>query len=267
MVIPSTEPNILWLTATNRAVLSNGRNRHSKKRHPLNLPLITPAEKKTAENQARLLQAAEKLFAEHGFHGTQVAHITEAAGLSVGTFYRSFSDKDAILERLIGDLFDEVRQGLADTLDGIEAITPLEQFSAIRTATRMVLECLTARRDLTLTLFRVGYGVNARIDDRIWTFREEIGNDLATVLTRVEATGLIHVPNKQVLAGSLVGMLLETAHSMAVDGKPSLDDAVDGCARFALGGLLSFATPDRFDDLVAILRLILPHPRAPSEPN
>ncbi len=43
-----------------------------------------------------LIEAASKLFVERGFDATQTPDIAAAAGVSVGTFYRYFSDKKEI---------------------------------------------------------------------------------------------------------------------------------------------------------------------------
>lgn len=45
-------------------------------------------------------QAARKLFAERGFHGTTLADITSAAGKSPAVFYRYFADKEDLLAAL-----------------------------------------------------------------------------------------------------------------------------------------------------------------------
>lgn len=45
-------------------------------------------------------QAARKLFAERGFHGTTLADITSAAGKSPAVFYRYFTDKEDLLAAL-----------------------------------------------------------------------------------------------------------------------------------------------------------------------
>ena len=52
--------------------------------------------------RAGLRQAAERLFAEHGFEATTVAQIAETAGVAERTFYRYFESKEDLLaERAI----------------------------------------------------------------------------------------------------------------------------------------------------------------------
>jgi AcrR family transcriptional regulator len=53
-------------------------------------------------------QAARKLFAERGFHGTTLADITSAAGRSPAAFYRYFDDKEDLLAALAESFLHDV---------------------------------------------------------------------------------------------------------------------------------------------------------------
>ncbi|MDG4664487.1 TetR/AcrR family transcriptional regulator [Mycobacterium sp. 236(2023)] len=53
-------------------------------------------------------QAARKLFAERGFHGTTLSDITSAAGKSPAVFYRYFTDKEDLLAALAERFLHEV---------------------------------------------------------------------------------------------------------------------------------------------------------------
>jgi AcrR family transcriptional regulator len=54
------------------------------------------AQERARRTYEALLQAAEEQFSEHGFDATQTPDVAAAAGVSVGTFYRYFSDKKEI---------------------------------------------------------------------------------------------------------------------------------------------------------------------------
>jgi AcrR family transcriptional regulator len=58
---------------------------------------LTPKGQQTRE---AIEQAARKLFAERGFHGTTLSDITSAAGRSPAVFYRYFADKEDLLAAL-----------------------------------------------------------------------------------------------------------------------------------------------------------------------
>ncbi len=63
-------------------------------------------------------QAARKLFAERGFHGTTLADITSAAGKSPAAFYRYFADKEDLLAVLAESFLHDIvtPSGLSVTL-------------------------------------------------------------------------------------------------------------------------------------------------------
>ncbi len=52
------------------------------------------------ERRERILEAAERAFAAHGFHAATMQHVAEAAGMSAGNLYRTFPSKEAIVEGL-----------------------------------------------------------------------------------------------------------------------------------------------------------------------
>jgi AcrR family transcriptional regulator len=57
--------------------------------------------RKGAATRRRLIDAAEKCFAESGYHDASVVKITEAAGVAQGTFYLYFSSKKEIFDELV----------------------------------------------------------------------------------------------------------------------------------------------------------------------
>ena len=62
--------------------------------------------------RARLLQAAEEVFTELGYHEASIVKITEAAGVANGTFYLYFGSKQDIFDELIEDLNSRVRKAM-----------------------------------------------------------------------------------------------------------------------------------------------------------
>ena len=62
-----------------------------------------------------MLATAADLFATRGYEATNLMDISEAAGVGRTTFYHYFGSKEAILERLVGDL----THGLIALLDNV----------------------------------------------------------------------------------------------------------------------------------------------------
>ncbi|KUJ38490.1 TetR/AcrR family transcriptional regulator [Streptomyces sp. NPDC093228] len=60
----------------------------------------------------RILDAAETVFVELGYHDASIVKITEAAGVAQGTFYIYFPGKRELFEELVDDLNRRVRQAM-----------------------------------------------------------------------------------------------------------------------------------------------------------
>jgi AcrR family transcriptional regulator len=75
---------------------------------------------KGLQTRAAIEQAARKLFAERGFHGTTLADITSAAGKSAAVFYRYFADKEDLLAALAESFLHDIvtPSGLSVDLPG-----------------------------------------------------------------------------------------------------------------------------------------------------
>lgn len=68
-----------------------------------------------ARNLRRVLDAADALFAEEGI-GVSVEQIAARAGVGVGTVYRRFPSKEALIEHLVADFVTDQRATLRDAL-------------------------------------------------------------------------------------------------------------------------------------------------------
>ncbi|MFA7386416.1 MAG: helix-turn-helix domain-containing protein, partial [Thiohalobacteraceae bacterium] len=62
-------------------------------------PLSAPDRSLARRDQIRT--AAADCFRRHGFHGTSVAKIAKAAGMSVGHIYHYFENKEAIIADIV----------------------------------------------------------------------------------------------------------------------------------------------------------------------
>ena len=63
-----------------------------------------------------ILDAALRVFAERGFHGTSVPEVAEAARVGTGTLYRYFANKEALVNEVYRDAKLRLRSALLDGL-------------------------------------------------------------------------------------------------------------------------------------------------------
>ncbi len=77
---------------------------------------------KVAENKARVVETAARLFREKGFEGVAVADLMHAAGLTHGGFYNHFESKDELAAQACAQIF-------LGTVAAIERIAAIESAS------------------------------------------------------------------------------------------------------------------------------------------
>jgi len=94
-----------------------------------------PRRRDAVVNRERILEAAVAVFAERGY-AVPVAELAEAAGVGVGTFYRSFPDRSALLVEL-GVRAWSALDAMLDRIDG-EGLTGLAAVRAFLLGSREI---------------------------------------------------------------------------------------------------------------------------------
>ncbi|WP_432055510.1 TetR family transcriptional regulator [Streptomyces sp. bgisy022] len=79
---------------------------------------------------AQLLEAAASVFSTNGYTAASANSIAREAGVSPGTLYQFFPNKEAIAIELGSRLMHEMRQTYGEALTPVDPATPLEQVVA-----------------------------------------------------------------------------------------------------------------------------------------
>lgn len=80
-----------------------------------------PLTKRGEATRRRILEAAELVFSEHGYHEASIVKVTERAGVALGTFYLYFDSKQSVFEALAIDLNYRVRQSMSEAMIGAKS--------------------------------------------------------------------------------------------------------------------------------------------------
>jgi AcrR family transcriptional regulator len=130
-------------------------------------------------NRERILQSAKEVFAQHGADA-QMDDVAERAGVGVGTVYRHFPTKDALLAELVRQKFQLLVDGVREALqrDG----DPFEVFADM--LRRNAQECA---RDAAMQLALTGVGEH--IWDEALAVQEELYECTGEMIQRVQRAG------------------------------------------------------------------------------
>ncbi|MBE1535838.1 TetR/AcrR family transcriptional regulator [Actinomadura algeriensis] len=80
-------------------------------------PRKSPRQKRSSDTRERIVQAAARVFVEHGYAAGTTNRIAEEAGLSIGSLYQYFPNKDALLLELTHRHIEEGRQVVVAALE------------------------------------------------------------------------------------------------------------------------------------------------------
>ncbi|HOZ71570.1 MAG TPA: TetR/AcrR family transcriptional regulator [Spirochaetales bacterium] len=80
------------------------------------ITIAPPAIRLEESSRDRLMKAGKRLFGERGFHAVNIHEVTDAAGLSVGAFYKHFDSKESFFREQIASAGKEVRHFIASNL-------------------------------------------------------------------------------------------------------------------------------------------------------
>lgn len=137
-----------------------------------------------AAKRERILDAAERVFAQRGFYAAKVADIAREAGVADGTIYLYFKNKDDLLICLFESRMERVIQILGDAVGG--ATGPRAQLRAFVAAyLTLIADQPTAAEVLTIELRQSTKFMREYSPQRFG----ELLRILATVIAAGQATG------------------------------------------------------------------------------
>jgi AcrR family transcriptional regulator len=182
-----------------------------------------PVTERGRRTRASLITAARRVFEERGYDDTRITDITEAAGMSHGTFYRYFDSKLAIFKELMDRLLEDFRsEADATPLRGHRPVDRIER------ANRGYLRAYVRNARMMGVLEQAAISSpelqRMRIDSRrYWVERAE------STIRRWQETGLVATDlDPHYSANALGSMVDRFAYVWLVLGEPfELEPAVD----------------------------------------
>jgi AcrR family transcriptional regulator len=190
------------------------------------------------ETQTRILQAARKLFARHGYDGTTTRDLAQEAGVAEGTIFRHFENKKAIL-------IEVATQGWVEILtDLLTELSEMASYKAIAQVMRKRMLNLHQNADLLRVCF-----MEAQFHPDL---REQIQSEVITKMTDVAEAffqtamdqGIYRQMNPRIVAQVFLGMFTIAGFSrdtiMPGDSSPqAMLEMAEGMADIFLNGVLA----------------------------
>lgn len=185
------------------------------------------------DKRARILAAAERIFARHGFFAARVSEIAKEASVADGTIYLYFKSKDDLLISLFESRMKQVNSDLRAAIAGRPPIEQLRAF--IRAYLRMVSDEPAAAEVLTIELRQSSKFMKEYDNPEFADFLRLLGGIIADGQARGELDAAIP---SHVAARMIFGMLDELALAWVLAKQP---------LRAPISGATPGTRPKKFD--------------------
>jgi AcrR family transcriptional regulator len=110
-----------------------------------------PRQERAKATVEAILGGTVRVLRERGYHETTTNHIAAAAGVSVGSFYQYFADKDAAITAVVERLVEDARALVRDATTVAVAGPP---DGSVREWTGTLMEFACARGELIQVVFQ-----------------------------------------------------------------------------------------------------------------
>jgi AcrR family transcriptional regulator len=181
------------------------------------------------EQTARtLLDAARRVLAAKGYHGTKIVDIARAASVGVGTFYLYYPTKEALFLELVEDTVARLKTELASVRSSIS--DPIEQ-SRVRTLT--FFRFAQENREL----FRIVFGHGASFHDVVRRCQEGFIRDLYESITAGMEIGALREGDAMIWAQAFIGSSLQVVSWWIEQENVPIEDVAASLSDLALYGM------------------------------
>jgi AcrR family transcriptional regulator len=191
-------------------------------------------EERKAQNRAKLLAAARKVFAEKGLGAATARDIVRETDLASGTFYNYFDSKEEVFLALIAELAEKARAVVS--AQRREPGRTVEE--RVEAAYRAYFELVFEEREL-FEVVRRNAGAITVMSDRDWFGASE--RDLFEDLAEWARAGEMPEVDLELLALAMFGAGLHVANHLFDTGAPDPETAARFCTRLFLGGIRALA--------------------------
>ena len=187
-------------------------------------------EERKAQNRAKLLAAARKVFAEKGVGAATARDIVRETDLATGTFYNYFDSKEEVFAALVDELAAKARAAVR--AQRREPGRTVEQ--RVEAAYRAYFELVIAESEL-FHVFRRNAGAITMMYEHDWFAESE--RELFEDLADWTRAGEMPEVDLELLAQAMVGAAVHVANHLFDRGAPSPGEAARFCSQLFLGGL------------------------------
>ena len=169
--------------------------------------MVYKSSKRTQERKElkkkQIVHIAIKVFAANGYHRTTVKDVVEKAGISVGTFYFYFKNKEDLFEKIYDEVSDQFYTALCNSLDNTNNELDLGFSKAIA----FFLKVIELNRPLAKIMLIEAVGLNPKFERKRAEVTQKYVNYTAGYFDQMKLCNKVSIPDVKICSLAFIGTL------------------------------------------------------------
>ncbi|GAB6178727.1 TetR/AcrR family transcriptional regulator [Desulfotomaculum defluvii] len=180
-----------------------------------------------------ILKAAREVFAENSYQGTSIKAIAKKAKIATGTFYLYFTNKEALINMIVEEMFHEL-------LDYIkkERACFTDSFDKLQASMEACIKLFVKEKNMAKILLVQVPGVNNAFNVKLIEIENELIKLTKEDLDELKNQGRIPAEDTFVAALAFVGSFRQVIINWLREGKPeNLEESFATLMEYNLRGM------------------------------
>ena len=172
-----------------------------------------PTQERSRQTVATILEACSRLLVSEGFYVITTDKIAKEAGVSIGSLYQFFGNKESVVQAVVKNIIEQDKQVITDKMKAVTSTQPEER---IKSLIQIALDTVRGQSDLRAKLMTIQYYVSdaAYISEMIQFYQHIVKQNLPTLTGR----------NPDAVAYLIVNGFIGLTNTMAIDNPKAVHD-------------------------------------------
>ena len=194
-------------TAMTQSIETKEKNKKTK------IVVKAPTQERSRQTVATILDACSRLLISEGFYSITTDKIAKEAGVSIGSLYQFFGNKESVVQAVVKNIMEEDKRLISEKM---RAISPMPPEARVKAMIELSIETIRRNSDLRSKLTTIQYYVAeaSYMTETVRFFQEVVKYNLPAIPGRdMEKVSYV-------LVNAFIGMV----NTMCVDQPDYIND-------------------------------------------
>ncbi|MDD2499002.1 MAG: TetR/AcrR family transcriptional regulator [Desulfitobacteriaceae bacterium] len=188
---------------------------------------------KLERKKGDIIRAAREVFAENSYQETSIKSIAQKAKIATGTFYLYFSNKEALINMIVDEMFQELLKCIKSEREKVT-----DSFEKLQASMEACIRLFIKEKSMAKILLIQVPGVNNAFNAKLTEIENELIKLTKEDLDELKEEGRFPGEDSLVSAMAFVGSFRQVITSWLREGQPEdLEKAFDTLMKYNLRGL------------------------------